>query len=214
LSGSTSKFLAVTIQGREKEWVARKSAKVFVADHPTVKGEDDAMNTFTQIPAQMVRRAIGAAIMIAVPFAATASDDDGDDIIVRSQPALEQWKAETSRDLDRQLARAPTFRNAQINNAIVQVTFSAGEDGRPTDVELYRSDGNWAANKIALRAVGRLHNLDEVPVVYPQDAQFIANIIFATSDRNYARLSDKLEKSEQERMASSGAARTFIALGN
>ncbi|MFL0354910.1 energy transducer TonB [Erythrobacter sp. GH1-10] len=171
------------------------------------------MNTNTKIPALFVRRAIGAAILLAVPAGALASGD-GDDIIVRSQPAMDKWQAETTQDLSRYLRGGPVSSRARPNNAIVQVSFSVDEEGKPENVALFQSGGNWAANHMALRAVRRLKNLSEVPVSNPREVEFLANIIFADTDDHYERLSARLEQSESERIASSGRARTYIALRN
>lgn len=171
------------------------------------------MNTNTKIPALFAQRAIAAAILLAVPIGAYASDDS-DDIIVRSQPAMAQWQAETTKDLNRYLRGRPSTSLARPNNAIVQVSFSVGEDGKADNVRLYKSDGNSAANNMAKRAVGRLTNLDAVPVTNPQEAKFLANIVFADNESIHDRLLERLEQSERERIASNSAARTFIALRN
>ena len=169
------------------------------------------MNTNTQ--KSSIARAIGAAILLAVPIGALASDE-GSDIIVQPTFAMDQWQEETTHDLNRALSKGGVRFRGEPNSAIVQITFSLGEDGKADDVRLYNDDGNWFAKRIALRAVKRLDNLDEVPVDNPQDVQFLANIIFANDERTQERLSRRLAESEAERMATAGKARTYLALSN
>ena len=171
------------------------------------------MNTITKLPVSIARYALAAAVLATVPVGLLASEDS-DDIIVRSQSAMEKWQAETTRDLNRYLRARPTTSFSQPGNAIVQVSFSIGDDGAADDIALYKSSGNPAANGMAKRAIGRLTNLHTVPVGNPKEARFLANIVFADSERSYDRLVDKLEKSERQRLASKGPARTYIALRN
>ena len=160
----------------------------------------------------LARNAIGAAILVAIPASALASQN-GDDIIVRSQAALEEWRKDTSSDLNRLLARTDIVKRGKPNNAIVQVTFDIGEDGKAENIQLYNDEGNWAAERHAIYAVKRLRGLDEVPVTNPQDAQVLANIIFSSNRMNHDRLFERLEKMERARMASKDEASTYIALG-
>lgn len=164
-------------------------------------------NTFNNLTV----RAIGAALLLSVPAVATADHD----IIVQPSPELQQWQADTSQDLTRALERGGRQYTVQrANNSIVQIAFSVGEDGRPDDVEVLEGDGNWAARRVAKRAVNRLDNLDRVPVANPGNVQFLANIIFADNGRIHKRLEERLEQMEAARMASTGPERTYIALNN
>jgi hypothetical protein len=160
----------------------------------------------------LTARTLGAALLLSVPAVVAA---DHSDIVVQPSPALDQWQADTSQDLTRALQRRGTQYSRQpANNAIVQVTFAIGENGKPSEVEVYDGDGNWAANRIARRAVRTLQDLDQVPVSNPQNVQFLANIIFSDNERIHGQLVERLEQMEAERMASSGTARTYIALSN
>lgn len=157
--------------------------------------------------------AIGAALMLAVPSATFASDE-GDDIIVSPSSEVQQWQDDTSRDLDRALSSGSTRYRGAPNNAIVQVTFKLGENGRADDVSIINGEGNYFAKRIAVRAVKRLRDLDGVPVEDPQAVTFLANIIFANSDTSQKRLERRLAGMERERLASTGRARTYLALAN
>ncbi len=155
-------------------------------------------------------RALGAALLLSVPGVVSA---DHSDIVVQPSPALEQWQQETSTDLNRALKRRAPFEQ-RINNAIVQVAFSAGEDGRPDTIEVLDGNGNWAAKRAAKRAVSTLDDLDDVPVANAQNVQFLANIIFADNERTRDRLEQRLIELEVDRLASAGPERTYIALRN
>lgn len=170
------------------------------------------MNTNTKI-STIACRAIGAALLLAVP-AGTMASDEGDDIIVSPKSAMEQWQQGVTSELNRALVGGGVRHRGEPNNAIVQVTFSLGDDGKPDNVQLYNTEGNFVAERMAVRAVRRLNSIDEVPVQNPQDTQFLANIIFADNDRIHDRLEQRLEQSEAARIASTGEARTYIALRN
>lgn len=160
---------------------------------------------------KLTARTLGVALLLAVPAVASA---DHSDIIVQPSPELVQWQQDTSEDLERALLRGGTrYTTRGVNNSIVQITFRAGPDGKPDGIEVYESDGNFAAKSLAKRAVSRLSNLNAVPVESPGNAQFLANIIFASDERTFERLEDRLAKMEAVRMASAGPDRTYIALG-
>lgn len=170
------------------------------------------MNTITNI-SKIACTAIGAALLLAVPVGTLASDKS-DDIVVSPSAAMQQWQAETTQDLNQALRGGGVRYRGEPNNAIVQITFDLGEDGKAENVQLHNGEGNYFARKIAIRAVKRLDGLDKVPVSDPQDAQFLANIIFANSKDQMARLEERLEDMERARLASAGEDRTYIALGN
>ena len=62
-------------------------------------------------------------------------------------------------------------------------------------------------------AVRRLGDLSDVPVINPDGVRFLANIVFATSEREHDELSAQLEQSERARLASGSARSTYVALG-
>ena len=162
----------------------------------------------------LASRLAAAIVLLAVPLGASASMADDQDIVVRSDKALEEWKAEITSDLDKSLRHPSLNRRGMLpRESIVQVAFTLDAEGDADDVRIYSTDGNSAANHIAVRAVKRLRNLDEVPVTNPQETKFLANIIFANSERSFERLSERLQASERQRIAAEGSKRTYIALG-
>lgn len=170
------------------------------------------MNTNTNI-SKIACRTIGAALLVALPANSLASNDS-DDIVVSPSAAMVQWQEDTTTDLNRALSHGGVRYRGEPNNAIVQITFSLGDDGKADNVRLHNDEGNYFARRIAVRAVKRLRDLDQVPVANPQDAKFLANIIFANSDNDLGRLEERLAKMERARLASSGKERTYLALGN
>lgn len=167
------------------------------------------MNTFTKL-------ACSSAAALTLAFSAVTpamAGETSDDIVVKSKAAMKQWQAETTKDLNRALARAPAARKVRPNEAIVQVTFTLGADGKAHDVTLLDGNGNWAARKAALYAVRRLDGLDAVPVKNPEGAQFLASIVFANSYEMHDELTAKLWKSERARIAAAGGTDTTILLG-
>ncbi|GMN03514.1 hypothetical protein [Erythrobacter sp. MTPC3] len=160
----------------------------------------------------LIYRALGAAMLLAMPVNAVASDDS-DDIVVRSQPAMEKWQKATARQLNRVLERTGHTYRGRPDNAIVQVTFTLGPDGRAKDLQFYNDEGNQYARHVAVRAVRRLRDLNQVPVSDPQDIEFLANIIFADNKLIEGRLMERLVSMERARFASSGEKQKYIALG-
>ncbi len=168
------------------------------------------MNTFTKHLAVLP----AAALAFTLPFAAPAvAGEKSDGIVVRSQAALEEWQAETTKDINRSLRNAPIPNNARPNDSVVQITFTMGANGKPANIETLKGNGNWAARKSAMYAVRRLNDLDAVPVTNPQNAQFLANIFFASSVDVHKQLAVQLKKSERSRLANAEGETEYILLG-
>jgi hypothetical protein len=166
------------------------------------------MNTHTKLSAT-ARIALGAtAFLFITPI---VSAEEQDDILVQQDAEMTGWQEQTTAELNRALGRPPSAR-ARPGNAIVQVTFVLDENGMARDLEFYNREGNRHAKSMAVRAIKRLKNLGNVPVAAPQDARFMANIIFADDRAKLESLSERLETMEAERLASTGGERTYIAL--
>lgn len=134
-------------------------------------------------------------------------------IEVTSMPEMKQWQKEVSRQLDNALERAPS-RNAIVpDTGVVQVAFKLGEDGRAEKLKTLSNSADWAAERMAIRAVKRLKTLAEAPVYNVQERRFLANIIFAETRAQYDELSRNLAQSERARIASSAAEDDFLVLG-
>ncbi|RPF71617.1 energy transducer TonB [Aurantiacibacter spongiae] len=118
------------------------------------------------------------------------------------------------RDLDRQLVIVDRpFARVQPSQGIVRVRFSLDVDGKPVNVRLYDHRANLPARRAALRAVERLQACSDIPVAY-RSGDLQANIIFASSDRDFRRLTADLGDMEALRLASSQAEREVLAFGS
>ncbi len=166
------------------------------------------MTNFTKF-ALVPSLALAALIPLAAPAIAGS-----DDIVVTSQSEMEAWQAGATMRLNRALARNPAERSATPGSGIVQVTFTLDEDGRPANIALHDSTAGRVAEQSAIYAVRRMGDLSDVPVANADDAQFIANIIFAGDRAERRELTATLEQAEQARIASGGPARQYIALGS
>ena len=168
--------------------------------------------TFTKTLFHKAAAIPAIALAATVPFAGVAhADEASDGIIVTSQAEMVAWQKDTTRTLNRALETAFTPRSASVSDGIVQVTFDMGADGKPTNLEVIESSANWTAERIAVRAVGRLGDISDVPVTNAQDARFLANIVFADSVEEHAELTRELEKSMSEGLAAGYS--DYIQLG-
>ncbi|MEP2236123.1 MAG: TonB family protein [Alteripontixanthobacter sp.] len=136
------------------------------------------------------------------------------EITVSTTTAMEEWRGDVTRDLDRNLKFAEKARGYQPLDGIVQIRFHLDDSGRPADLQFYRSSGSRASDKAAHWAVRRLNNLDEVPTAIDRGTVFQANIIFARSAEEHTRLARKLEAYERTRLASASPGSKVIALGS
>ncbi len=167
------------------------------------------MNTLTKyalLPA--------SAFALALPFSVPASaGDKSEDIVVTSPAKMAEWQSATTKDINRSLKNAPIPTHARPNSSVVQITFTLGENGKPDNIEVLNGNGNWAARKTAAYAVRRLDGLDQVPVTNAQNAQFLANIFFASTPEDYKALKMALKKSEAKRLAAADGEDEYILLG-
>lgn len=155
-----------------------------------------------------------AAVGMALPFAAPAiAGEKSDGIVVTSMAKMKEWQAATTKDINRSLKNARIPITTRPNNSVVQITFTLGDDGKAENIEVLKGNGNWAARKAATYAVRRLNDLDTVPVTNAQDAQFLANIFFASNKQVHKELAAKLAQSEATRLAASGGEEEYILLG-
>ena len=143
------------------------------------------------------------ALAAMVPFAGVAQADEAtNEIIVTSQAEMAAWQKGATVSLNRSLASATDAPSALISDGIVQIAFVMGADGKPTDLEVISSDANWVAERAAKRAVRRLGDISDVPVVNAKDARFLANIVFADDAQEHAELMSEVKKSMGKALAS------------
>lgn len=146
----------------------------------------------------------------ALAFAAAAAPalSEQKEIVVSSDSAI----AEISRDLDSQLEVAAGLAREAHGDGYAIVRFERGADGRPENVTFYRRSGSSSVDRLARTAVRRLGAREGLPDTGVANQQFQANIVLATSQDSLRELSAELAKAERQRMASSGAESTVLAL--
>ena len=138
--------------------------------------------------------ATALAAALTLPFAMPVSaGEKSQDIVVRSQAAMEKWQQTTTKQLNRMLARAPVARSHAPNETIVQVAFTIDAEGNPENIKVLDGDANWGARQAAVYAVKRLDSLSDVPVRNPEGAKFLANLIFAQDRETYRELAATLK---------------------
>lgn len=143
-----------------------------------------------------------AAAALALPLAAPASaGDKGAPIVVTQQQKMQQWQDDTTADLNRSLAREPISRKVRPNNAVVEVAFTLGADGKAENIRVLDGKGNWAARRVAKYAVRSLSTLGDVPVANPEGTRFLASIIFADNIETHDRLAKAAAKARAYRFA-------------
>lgn len=156
-----------------------------------------------------ITAAFGAAIMISAPHAIAGEEQ----IVVAPSEAMAEWSADVTRSLNHRLQHTEALRRGTPVSSIVQLRFTLDENGRATDFTTHRSSGHRVTDRIAMRAVRGLDNLDQVPVSDTDGRVFQANIIFASDVFEHAKLASKLEQIERTRLARGGAEADVITLG-
>lgn len=141
--------------------------------------------------------------MLAAPLAAQ-------EIIVSPEPA--QVRAVES-DLNQQLGKVH-FMSSVPEYGVASIRFRAGEDGRPHDIETYRSSGSNLVDNFARRAVARLTSLEPLSYGGEEGHLVQANIIVASSQSHLDQLTRRLERAEARRMASSPGEKAVLALNS
>lgn len=167
------------------------------------------MNTLTKIASIPL-----AALALALPATAPAiAGDKSDDIVVTSKAAMKEWQKATTADLNRAAKRAPMPTSARLNAAVVQVAFGMDANGKATNIKVLKGDGNAVARRVAVYAVKQLDTLDQVPVADGRNAQFLARMVFAGSEREHKQLMARLETTDRARFAAADTEGEYILLG-
>lgn len=151
----------------------------------------------------LFKASLAAALSMAAIAPALAGDEP---ITVLSQAAYAQWQDEVTQSLDRRLVSVERANRATPVAGIVQLRFTLDENGQPQGFQTLTSSGDRATDRVAIGAVRGLTQLGDAPVAGAADKTFQANIIFAKSQAQHARLSQKLAKIESARLARSDSA--------
>lgn len=142
----------------------------------------------------LIKTTLAAALSIAAISPALADEQQ---IVVHSQSAMEEWQESVTHSLDRRLLTAKRQTRFTPTSGIVQLRFTLDADGAPQEFDFVSSTGDKRTDRIAKRAVSRLTQLDEAPVNNASAQTYQANIIFADSVEEHAKLAKKLAKKER-----------------
>lgn len=134
-----------------------------------------------------------SALLLAEPLSSQS-------IVVTPEVSQEAFVKKVSGDLNFQLGRAARWNEANTNGITI-VRFTRDAQGEADNVRIYRKSGKYGLDRTAMRAVKRLESLDRVPIGTSEDQVYQANIVFASNERNMARLTDKLAGEEAARLA-------------
>ncbi|MCZ8369636.1 MAG: energy transducer TonB [Porphyrobacter sp.] len=107
--------------------------------------------------------------------------------------------ADVSHALDRELDRIYISPRQNVRG-IAQVRFQIDKEGYPVNASLFHRSGGGDVGRIALKAVRGLGDVGQLPSGLPTDQIVQANIIFADSTHDLARLKTQLARIEATRM--------------
>lgn len=157
-----------------------------------------------------MKTTITLALALSLATGATVARGE-EDIVVTQARSVDQMVDDVTHDLDRHLRYLPEG----SGNGYAMVRFTAGPDGRPDNVSVYRASGSIGATNVAVRAVKRIKTLRPLPPEIDENQQFLAQIVIASDHWSKQRLENELEQAEAERLASSKPAdHEMLALGN
>lgn len=148
-----------------------------------------------------MNRLLSLGIATALAGVAFASPLASQDIkVIPTADGTQRFVADVSNDLDRQLDRID-LSNWRFHGGFAQVRFQVDPEGKAENVTLYRKSGDRQVDRAALRAVGRLDSIGELPVGYPDDQVIQANVILARSASQLESLKKQLSRAEAARIA-------------
>lgn len=159
----------------------------------------------------LIKATLAAALGMAAVSPALAGEQA---IVVHSPAAMQAWSESVNGSLDRRLRQASRIHKVNPASGVVQLRFTIDADGKPQEMTVQTSTGDSRTDKLAMRAVRALPQLGDAPVRDLDQQTFQANIIFAQNRDEYARLAEKLAKSERARLARGGAEAQVLAFGS
>ncbi|WP_052768859.1 TonB family protein [Aurantiacibacter marinus] len=142
-----------------------------------------------------------AGIALSAPLAAQDRSQDQDNILVQPTSEDARFATRLSRQLDTNLSRY-SFPLRLDPTGIVRVRFIANGAGVAENMTIVGESGSNQLDRAALWAVRRLDNISPPHMAGFSEGRVIqANIVFAQSERQAARLFAQLEREETARMA-------------
>lgn len=157
---------------------------------------------------------LATAISVSVLAIPLSSKEAPSSIVVMPVPSQEVFVERVSEDLERQLNRNTGIRNDVSGEGIAIVRFVRDTEGSPAEIRMMRRTGNSGLDRLAIQAVRRLSTLEAVPEGVGPGQIFQANIVFANTDHDFAKLSDQLAREEAARIAASPEEHAVFAFGS
>lgn len=128
-----------------------------------------------------------AAGLLAVPVIAhTAGPAPGAPV------TLVAWAQRVGLTLDTQMTRFRAPLGRERPSGVVRIKFNCSDSGKPGDVSVYRSSGNPWLDRAALQAVQRVATLHPLPDGMSHSQRYVATLLFANSDEEYAHAIAKI----------------------
>lgn len=137
---------------------------------------------------------------LSAPLAAQDVSQDEDNILVQPTSAEARYAARVSSQLDRNLSHY-RFTSDTHPTGIVRVQFRANGAGVAEDMTLIGESGSRRLDRAAMWAIGRLTEISPDFAEHSDGRLVQANIVFANSEREGARLFRQLGREETARIA-------------
>lgn len=126
----------------------------------------------------MLRITISAAVL-ATCGGYFVADARAENVAAHQAVTLQQWTQRIEGEMGRNL-RYPHMVGGRVRDGLVEVSFVAGEDGRPTSVAVTQTSGSAQLDAAAKRAISRIATLQPLPNGVGQGQVYKAQMIFAT----------------------------------
>ena len=149
--------------------------------------------------------ALPCLIVAAAAATSSVAREAGDDIQVSAPSTVAVWSQTVTRELDREIGdKINSYSmHGTTPTGVATVRFLASETGEPTAMELVRKSPNSRLNSLARSAVSDL-TLNPLPVGIEKGQVYIANIVVASDDAEYARHMATLRDDAQKRAKMAG----------
>jgi protein TonB len=156
--------------------------------------------------------AIAAIVTVSGPAQAAQQQRKSPVVVTAPTLTVDQWSANMTRSLERQLRHAVHSNGPRPNEGLVRVNFRCSEDGTPSAVALASSSGHRDLDRAALRVVSNIPTLHPLPQGITHDQRFAALILFANDQLSYNRQMAVLREDAARENASRTGVRTPLAM--
>lgn len=158
--------------------------------------------------------AIPCLLLAGLVASSSIAQEPHDNIEVLGSSTVNSWSQAVSRDIDRNIGQEiRKYRmRGQVPTGVASVRFLCSETGEPTAVELTRKSSNRQLNNVARNAVSGIKTLHPLPQGVSNDQVFVANIVVAADEKQYARHMATLRSEQQTQPTMAGSSLQPIAV--